>query len=180
MLTANQRHRYIVEALARLTASAPLVAPATAALRDGQPGYPTATGGGGSPRLDAAGNPPGLDRYLAIPDPYADDQRRLDQLLPSIVRQIDEVQSILTRHGTTIDPTAQPVVERVRSGGDCLACGRYCSGNANTNDRLRAGLCLACYQHHRRWSIDNHTSDRGEWMLERRRDLARTDVNDVA
>lgn len=179
MLTANQRHRYIVEALARLTASAPLVAPATAALRDGQPGYPTATGGGGSPRLDAAGNPPGLDRYLAIPDPYADDQRRLDQLLPSIVRQIDEVQSILTRHGTTIDPTAQPTIERTRSGGDCLACGRYCSGNAATDDRLRAGLCSACRMHWRRWSYANPTRERGEWMLERRRSLA-DDEEDVA
>jgi hypothetical protein len=62
---------------------------------------------------------------------------------------------------------------RTASGGDCVACSTYCSGTHN--DRLRAGLCLACYQDSRR-----STLERGDWMLERRRNLLTQRVEEVA
>lgn len=175
MLTPTQRHRHAVEILARLTATTPLIGEASAALRLAQPGYPSATGGGGSPRLDAAGNPPGLDRYLTMPDPAAHDTRRLDTLLVQLLAAATELHSVVLEWALPV--TDQPTVQRKASGGDCLACARYCSGA--DGDRLRAGLCNACRMHWRRWQGDHPTRDRGEWMLERRRTVAH-EQEDVA
>lgn len=176
MLTPTQRHRHAIEILARLTATTPLIGEASAALRLAQPGYPSATGGGGSPRLDAAGNPPGLDRYLTMPDPATHATRRIDTLLAQLLAAATELHSIVDLWATVV--TDQPVIERRASGGDCLACSRFVSGSPS--DRLRAGLCLSCYQHHRRWAIDNDNADRGDWMLARRRELRDADEPEVA
>ena len=175
MLTHAQRSRHALEILARLSAATERLGAASAALRLAQPGYPTATGGGGSPRLNAAGNPPGLDRYLTMPDPAAADARRLDTLLAHLLAEATELHSIVNTWATVV--TDQPTIERRASGGDCLACSRYCSGA--DGDRLRAGLCNACRMHWRRWQGDNPTRERGEWMLERRRTVA-DEQEDVA
>lgn len=175
MLTRTQRHRHTIETLARLTAAIELIGPASAALRDAQAGYPASTGGGSAPRLDAAGNPPGLDRYLTVPDPAGHDARRIDTILPTLNSLATELHSLLVTWGTPV--TEQPSIERRASGGDCLACSRYCSGA--DGDRLRAGLCNACRMHWRRWQGENPTRDRGDWMLERRRTVAH-EQEDVA
>lgn len=170
MLNRTQQHRHALETLARLSATIELLGAASLNLRDAQPGYPTSSGGGGtSPRLDAAGNPPGLDRYLSVPDPAAQATRRIDALLRSLLNEATELHSLV--NDWAIPVADQPTIQRATSGGDCLACGRYCSGNATTGDRLRAGLCDACRKHWRRWQHDNPTRDRGDWMLVRRRTL---------
>lgn len=175
MLNRTQRHRHAIEILARLTATTEHLGAATTSLRNAQPGYPTATGGGGSPRLDAAGNPPGLDRYLDVPDPAAHASRRIDTLLAQLLSAATELHSVVLEWALPV--TDQPTVQRKASGGDCLACSRYCSGA--DGDRLRAGLCNACRMHWRRWQGDNPTRDRGDWMLERRRTVA-DEQEDVA
>jgi len=175
MLNRTQRHRHAIEILARLTATTEHLGAATTTLRNAQPGYPTATGGGGSPRLDAAGNPPGLDRYLDVPDPAAHASRRIDTLLAQLLGAATELHSVVLEWALPV--TDQPTVQRTVSGGDCLACSRFVSGSVD--DRLRAGLCSACRMHWRRWSDAHPTKERGEWMLERRRRLA-ADQEDVA
>lgn len=176
MLNRTQRHRHAIEILARLTATTEHLGAATTSLRNAQPGYPTATGGGGSPRLDAAGNPPGLDRYLDVPDPAAHASRRIDTLLAQLLGAATELHSVVLEWALPV--TDQPTVQRKASGGDCLACARFVSGSVD--DRLRAGLCLACYQHHRRWAIEHDNADRGDWMLARRRELREADEPEVA
>jgi len=177
MHTPTTRHRLLIETQTRLRATTHYLPDANRALRDAQPGYPTNTGGGGStPRLDAAGNPPGLDRYLDTPDPAAYATRRLDQLLTTLLASATELHELVTTWAIPV--TDQPTIERKRSGGDCLACSRFVSGSID--DRLRAGLCLACYQHHRRWAVEHDNADRGEWILARRRELRDVDEPDVA
>jgi len=176
MLTPLAHRRLLVEIGQRLNTTAPHMIEAATRIRDDQPGYPTATGGTGT---RTSGLPSGLDRYLTMPDPAAHAARRLEHILRTMLTLSAELHSLVTVWSADVAPDAQPTIERTRSGGDCLACGRYCSGNAATDDRLRAGLCSACRMHWRRWSDVNPTKDRGEWMLERRRSLAGND-EDVA
>ena len=173
--TYNEIKRQQLEIIARLTALQPHLAAAMEALRDAQPGYPTATGGGGAPRLDAAGNPPGLDRYLDQPDPAAHELQLLIKTTRQMLNQATVLHDIVTRWGAPSDNHHEGGVKprRTTSGGDCVACSSYCSGTHN--DRLRAGLCMPCYQDSRR-----STLERGEWMLERRRALLTDNVEDVA
>lgn len=171
--TAPNLTRLHLEIIARLTAIQPKLVDAHVALRDAQPGYPTATGGGGSSvTLDAAGNPPGLDRYLATNDQAAIDLRNLRTLTDSVLGSVTQLYDIVTRWTAEPDRTDDKPT-RTRGGGDCVCCGSYCSG-ADT-DRLRAGLCMACYQDSRR-----STLERGDWMLERRRALASVDDDHAA
>ena len=168
--------RTIVETIARLRAIEGVLPAAVDALRDAQPGFPTSSGGSGStPTLDAAGNPPGLDRHLVTPDPARDALRRLDQSSTELLRAATLIYDIVTRWGNPI--ADQPTIQRRSSGGDCHACTKYCSGA--DGDRLRAGLCNACRMHWRRWSTDHPTQDRGDWILERRRSLT-AEQEDVA
>ena len=167
--------RHIAEIIARLSATHQHITPCIANLRDAQPGYPTATGGGGAPRLDAAGNPPGLDRYLEQPDPAAHDLQLLIKTTRQMLNQATVLHDIVTRWGAPSESIHEGGVKprRTASGGDCVACSTYCSGTHN--DRLRAGLCMACYQDYRRTTLE-----RGDWMMQRRRALLSENVEDVA
>lgn len=175
MMTPAQQHRHALEAAARLHDAIGNLPTAAQAIRDAQPGYPTNTAGTGT---RTTGHPAGLDRFVTTSDPAAHAARRLDQILRSLIAQTTELQSICATWSTDIGPEGQPRLERRASGGDCLACNRYCSGAHD--DRLRSGLCVACYHHHRRWSIEHNTADRGEWMLARRRELATNTEDDAA
>lgn len=168
--------RQHLEVIARLMAMQVDLPSALANLRDAQPGYPTGgSGGGAAPTLDAAGNPPGLDRYLDKPDEAA---RNADLIL-TYTRQM--LNSAVIVHGLVTgwaDSSTSPheggvAPRRTASGGDCVVCATYCSGAHN--DRLRSGLCMPCYQDSRR-----STLERGDWMLERRRSLLTERVEDVA
>ena len=170
MLTPTQRHRHLTETITRLLHTTQLLTPATTALRDAQPGYPTNTA---SNTTRTSGPPTGLDRYITTTDPAAHDNRQLDTHLTSLLNHATQLHQLLTRWGTPI--TDQPTIQRHASGGDCHACAKYCSGA--DGDRLRAGLCNACRMHWRRWSTDHPTHDRGDWLLQRRRQL-HTDIDD--
>ena len=172
---ASDLRRQHVEIIARLTAMQTHLATCVANLRDAQPGYPTATGGGGAPRLDAAGNPPGLDRYLNQPDPAAHELEQLIKTTRQMLNAATVLHDIVTRWGAPSDSIHEGGIKprRTASGGDCVACSTYCSGTHN--DRLRAGLCMACYQDYRRTTLE-----RGDWMLERRRALLNENIEDVA
>jgi hypothetical protein len=167
--------RQQLEIIARLTAMQIHLGDCLANLRDAQPGYPTATGGGGAPRLDAAGNPPGLDRYLSQPDPAAHELELLIKTTRQMLNSATVVHDIVTRWGAPTESIHEGGVKprRTASGGDCVACSTYCSGTHN--DRLRAGLCMACYQDYRRTTLE-----RGDWMMQRRRALLTDNVEDVA
>lgn len=168
--------RQHLEIIARLMAMQTDLPSALANLRDAQPGYPTGgSGGGGAPTLDAAGNPPGLDRYLDKPDEAA---RNADLILTYTRQMLNNaviVHSLVTgwADSSTSPHEGGVAPRRTASGGDCVVCATYCSGAHN--DRLRSGLCVACYHDQRRSPLD-----RGEWMLERRRNLLNELVNDVA
>ena len=174
-ISTNDSKRQITEIIARLSATHQHITPCIANLRDAQPGYPTATGGGGAPRLDAAGNPPGLDRYLDQPDPAAHELQLLIKTTRQMLNQATVLHDIVTRWGAPSENHHEGGVKprRTVSGGDCVACSTYCSGTHN--DRLRAGLCLACYQDSRR-----STLERGEWMMQRRRALLTQTDEEVA
>ena len=174
-ISATELKRQHVEVIARLTAMQTHLATCVANLRDAQPGYPTATGGGGAPRLDAAGNPPGLDRYLSQPDPAAHELELLIKTTRQMLNQATVLHDIVTRWGAPSGSIHEGGVKprRTASGGDCVACSSYCSGTHN--DRLRAGLCMACYQDYRRTTLE-----RGDWMMQRRRALLSENVEDVA
>lgn len=173
--TPNEIKRQHLEIIARFSAMNTHLAAAMEALRDAQPGYPTATGGGGAPSLDAAGNPPGLDRYLDQPDPAAVELRLLETITKQMLNGASQLHDIVTRWGDGSASIHEGGVKppRTSSGGDCVACSTYCSGAHN--DRLRSGLCMPCYQDRRR-----STLERGEWMIERRRNLLSERVEDVA
>lgn len=153
----------IIWIAARAAEIAPRVVPAHAALRDAQPGFPTSVGGGGSaPRLNDDGTPTGLDRFITQRDQAAADMYQLDVLLRTVRLRLADLYRIVSEWDAEIEPGAQPERKRTASGGDCVACGAYCSGAAT--DRLRAGLCVACYHDRRRSNLE-----RGDWLLERRR-----------
>lgn len=145
-------------------------------LIDAQPGYPTGgSGGGGAPTLDAAGNPPGLDRYLDKPDPIV---AQLNLLVAESKKMSDSasvIHDIVSRYADSSPSPYEGGItpRRTASGGDCVVCATYCSGAHN--DRLRAGLCNAC-----RVNWQRSTLDRGEWMLERRRALLSVNDSEVA
>lgn len=174
MLTPNDARRQLIETIARLHHAGHNIHTATHELRTLQSAYPTnTTGTGTTPRLNDDGTPPGLDRHLFRQDQPTQDLHRLTQLLRALLSTSAELQSLCTRYTTTTDPNDDDTQQRVGEG-DCQACGRYCTGQAD-NDRLRSNLCDACRTHHRRWTQANPTLDRGEWLLHRRRSLTRTD-----
>ena len=134
-------------------------------LHDSQPGYPTSTVGGGAPQLSADGKPAGLDRYLNHPDPAATDLRTLTGVVARMRTDVTTLHSIVTTW------TAKPTTDdgEPTRGCECQVCTRWV---ANTEaDRLRAGLCMACYKDWRRAIDDNPWIERSLWAHQRRRSL---------
>jgi len=166
--------RQINETIARLMACQPHINQAIAALTYAQPGYPTNTGGGGStPQRQDDGHPSGLDRHLFTNDPAAYELRQLNKLLDRILTDATILYDITTRwtaNTNTEGGHKQP--QQTNNASDCLACGRFVAGTHT--DRLRSGLCLACYQDRRRSQLE-----RGDWLIERRRTI-NEDTTEVA
>lgn len=173
-----RRHDYdktraeLLDAHARLGEVLRLLPTLWPELIDALPGYPTSTGGAGSaPSLGVGGTPGGLDRFVTAADPAAEDMRLLRQ---SAIAAANAGRSALNvAHRWLAAPRPTDDTASARGGGDCHACGVYCSGA--TTDRLRSGLCDACRQSWRRYqertAHERGGGDRGEWMLERRRDI---------
>ena len=161
--------RDVIEITQRIAAVNEQLVAAMAELIDAQPGYPTSSGGGSAPQLSADGKPAGLDRYLLVVDPAVDDLNAIDRAVATardqvaIIHRLVGKWSVTERLATEASPSA---------GADCVACGTYCPGGTT---RLRAGLCNACRMAYRRWT-ERGGSDRGEWMLERRRDALAAEV----
>ena len=157
--------REATEAAARLAAIRQQLPDALAQLLDAQPGYPTSSGGGSAPKLNDAGKPSGLDRYITTPDPASSDLATLARAVTAINDQLRSVHHLTSKWaaGPQDYDTVAP-----NKLGDCVCCGRYTTGTSA--DRLRSGLCMACYQGLRRWR-EHHFGDRGDWMLERRRTI---------
>lgn len=81
-------------------------------------------------------NPDPTDRWLRDLSVYAHATSRFTQELARVVHDLGTVTSTNPR-------------ELTKTGsGDCMACGRYCSGAVN--DRLRAGFCNACRMAYKR------------------------------
>jgi hypothetical protein len=122
-----------------------------------QNGFPTNTGGEGStPTLNESGTPAGLERYLNQPDPAAQDLHQFTTTTTQLHTAALNLHRITTQWAT---PTK---LNQAQRGTECLACARYVPNTAT--DRLRAGLCLSC---HRSWA--RSTKERGEWLLQRRK-----------
>jgi hypothetical protein len=157
----------LVEALARITAIQTSLEAAYAELRFQQPGFPTSTGGGGSaPQLQDDGHPGGLDRIVLSEDPAAHDLSTLSRAAGQINDRAAELHRVVS---VWASGAANPKAKHSLSGGDCHACGRYCSGSAT--DRLRAGLCNACRMAWQRAHAVDSRLERGDWLLARRRAL---------
>ena len=172
-----RRHDYdklrseLLDAHARITETLRQLPDLWPELIDGLPGYPTSTGGAGTaPSLGAGGTPGGLDRFVTAADPAADDMRLLRQ---SAIAAANAGRTMLAVSGRWLNVTTPEDRQQLRGGGDCHACGIYCSGAAT--DRLRSGLCDACRQSWRRYqertADERGGGDRGDWLLERRRDI---------
>ena len=132
-----------------------------------QNGFPTNTGGEGSTlTLNASGNPSGLDRYLNQPDPAAQDLHQLTTPTTELHT------AALSLHRITTQWTTPTTTQQLTRGTDCLACTRYVPNTAT--DRIRAGLCMAC---HRSWI--RSTKERGEWLLQRRKETHNTPGGDT-
>lgn len=131
-----------------------------------QNGFPTNNGTGSAPTLNDDGKPQGLDRYLNQPDPAAQD---LATLTTSIQRTHTNA---LQLHRITTQWTTPTTHKNQQRGTDCLACTRYIP-NTDT-DRARSGLCMAC---HRSWT--RSTKERGEWLLQRRKETHGTPGGDT-
>lgn len=130
-------------------------------------GFPTnSTAEGSTPTLNEAGKPNGLDRYLNQPDPAAQDLATLTTTIQRTHTNALELHRITTQWTT---PTTHKNTQR---GADCLACTRYVP-NTDT-DRIRAGLCMAC---HRSWTRSQ--KERGEWLLQRRKQTDPTGGGDT-
>lgn len=161
----------LLDAQARITDLLRTLPDLYAELIDAMPGYPTSTGGGGAPSLDAAGQPSGLDRFVTTDHPASADYRALRRDFIATANAARHAHHIAARWlAEPVRPDGEP---RARSGGDCIACGIYCSGAAT--DRLRSGLCDACRQSWRRYqersAQQRGSGDRGDWLAERRRDI---------
>lgn len=136
--------------------------PAVAALRDGQPGYPTSSAAGGGPTtLGEDGSPIGLERYVMRRDDAMADLGALDRQLLDCRRQIAQLHELVQRW------TPRPEVVEVEPLGEptCTACERYCPGGP---DRLRGGLCNACRMAFARWRKANGGT-KHDWMTALRR-----------
>jgi hypothetical protein len=134
-----------------------------AELNDSQPGYPTSTTGGSAPQLSADGKPAGLDRYLNRPDPAATDLRTLTTVVTRIRTDVATLHTIV---GTW---TAAPITgddAASSRGSDCQVCTRWVAGTES--DRLRAGLCMACYRDWKRAIDANPWVERALWAHQRR------------
>ena len=144
---------------------------AIAELVDAGPGYPTSSGSGGVPTLNADGKPRGLDRYLVTPDPARDDHAAIDRSLAMALDQITLAHQLVVKWSQ--DQPSRPV-EVATLIGECVACGHLSSG------RLRSGLCDACRQSWKRYQEragrECAGGDRAEWMLTRRRDVLTADA----
>lgn len=122
-----------------------------------QHGYPTNTSSTGTtPTLNPDGKPAGLDRYLNQPDPAAQDLTTLKHTITQLHHHTLQLHRIIT---TWTSPTTPQQLTR---GADCLACTRYVP-NTDT-DRIRSGLCATCHR-----SLLRSQQDRGEWLLQRRK-----------
>lgn len=135
-------------------------------LADAGPGYPTSSGSGGVPHLNADGKPRGLDRYLVAPDPARDDHAAIDHALAGALAQITAAHQLVVKWSEA--PSSRPD-EVATLPGECVACSRINVG------RLRSGLCDACRQSWKRYqeraARECGGGDRAEWLLERRRDI---------
>lgn len=144
-------------------------------LREGQPGFPTSSmGGGGHGQLSDDGTPAGLLRFVMRQDPASRDLADLDEHLLKAKASMVEVYRIVE---TWSRPPSKAGLNGPRSGGDCLACDRYCSGSAT--DRLRAGFCPACHASWQRWRRSEGGS-RHDWLTIRRRAIAEANARSEA
>lgn len=162
MPTTNPR-KDLTDSIATLIEAARHINDALQELYDSQPGYPTATGGAGTPTLNEAGNPPGLEKHLRT-DPAHDAYRDLLQLITTTKTNAHKIHHIITIW------TAEATAEGSARGNinDCITCG----ATVTKPQRIRAGLCEACYRH---WARARQTTphiDRHTWIGIRRSQLA--------
>lgn len=91
-------------------------------------------------RLDKNVNPEHAHgQWVATPDPH----HQLTTKAAEALRTIDEALNTLLRTLELIRHNGREPARSSNPGGDCLACDRHVEGTAN--DRIRRGMCSACY-----------------------------------
>jgi hypothetical protein len=162
MLTTNPR-KDLTDSIATLIEATRHIHDALQELYDSQPGYPTATGGGGAPTLNEAGNPPGLEKHIRT-DPAHQAYTELLELITTTKTNAHKIHRIITIW--TAEATAEGSPRN--NPADCITCGT----TVTKPQRIRAGLCEPCYRH---WARARHTTpdiDRHTWIGIRRSQLA--------
>jgi hypothetical protein len=162
MLTTNPR-KDLTTTIATLIEAAQHIQHALDELYDSQPGYPSATGGAGTPTLTDSGNPPGLEKHLRT-DPAHEAHRDLLELITTTKSNATRIHRIVTIW--TAEATAEGSPRN--NPADCITCG----ATVTKPQRIRAGLCEPCYRH---WARARHTTpdiDRHTWIGIRRSQLA--------
>lgn len=160
-MTPTNHHHTLKKTIQLLTQSLTQLQDTLQELNLNQNGFPTSKGTGTTPQLNDDGKPQGLDRYLNQPDPAAQDLTTLTTIIQRTHNNALQLHRITTQWAT---PSTAATHQR---GTGCLACLRYVP-NTDT-DRIRSGLCMAC---HRSWTRSQ--LDRGDWMLQRKKQLHTT------
>lgn len=128
------------------------------------------TGTRGSDTTSSVERAAGIQQDVATfadirPDRFAHADRDLAAYLALIEQAVAKV----TKLATDLLAHADDVDELPAGTGNCACCQRFCRPGVtgSDNDRLRAGLCPACWKD---WSRLGRP-DRGVWILERRNRL---------
>jgi hypothetical protein len=129
-------------------------------LQHSQPGYPTNTSAKATPTHT---QPTGLDQHLNHTDPAHTDLQTLltlTQQLHTNAQSLHRIVVLWSNQHTDGQPK--------NHADDCITC----TTTVTKPDRIRAGLCGACYQHWTRTRKEQPTIERHQWITMRRKALA--------
>jgi len=133
-------------------------------LQTSQPGYPTNTSAKATPTHT---QPTGLDQHLNNHDPARTDLQTLITITQQLHTDSQTLHRIITMWSNQ-HTEGQPK----NHTDDCITC----TTTVTKPDRIRAGLCGACYQHWTRTRKEQPTIERHQWITIRRKALAAGDM----
>lgn len=133
-------------------------------LQHAQPGYPTNT----KPKTTPGHTQPtGLDQHLNHTDPARTDLLELTNTIQQLHTNATTLHRIITQWSNQ-HTEGQPK----NHTDDCITC----TTTVIKPDRIRAGLCGACYQHWTRTRKEQPNIERHTWINQRRKALAAGDM----
>lgn len=133
-------------------------------LQHAQPGYPTNTRPKATPGHT---QPTGLDQHLNHTDPARTDLLELTNIIQQLHTNANTIHRIITQWSNQ-HTQGQPK----NHTDDCITC----TTTVTKPNRIRAGLCGACYQHWTRTRKEQPNIERHTWINMRRKALTAGDT----